>query len=414
MAVTAGGTPYVESSDLVASYPATSLALANKVDTKLDNAPTDNAQSGTTYTFVLGDARNITTATNASAKTFTIPPQSSVTWLTGTMIRVVNYGAGALTVNGGVGVTVTNTAATLAQYEAATAIRTGSNAWTLVPFSGGSSTPGSLNYLAIAGGGGGGNGISATTNGGAGGAGGYRNSVVGETSGGGGAAENPMPISAGITYTVTIGAGGPNNTSGSDTTITGTGLTTITCTGGGRGGSSLGQAGFTGGSGGGGTTGSGTTPAGGAATANPVQGFNGGAGSNGGNGGGGGGAGGAGVAAPTATGGAGLSSSITGTSVARGGGGGGGGTGSPTASAGGGAGGTSANGGNGTANTGGGGGGGSGVAPGYNGGTGGSGVVILRHPDTFRAATTLTGGTLTTTGGFRIYTFNSTGTIGWS
>jgi hypothetical protein len=137
MAVTAGGTPYVESSDLVASYPATSLALPNKVDTKLDNAPTDNAQSGTTYTFVLADARQLVTATNASAKTFTIPPQSSVTWLTGTMIRVVNYGAGALTVNGGVGVTVTNTAATIAQYGAATAIRTGSNAWTLVPFTGG-------------------------------------------------------------------------------------------------------------------------------------------------------------------------------------------------------------------------------------------------------------------------------------
>jgi len=32
MAVTAGGTPYVESSDLVANYPAVSLALAEHVD----------------------------------------------------------------------------------------------------------------------------------------------------------------------------------------------------------------------------------------------------------------------------------------------------------------------------------------------------------------------------------------------
>lgn len=38
MAVTAGGTPYVESTDLVANYPATSLSLANKVDTKADLA----------------------------------------------------------------------------------------------------------------------------------------------------------------------------------------------------------------------------------------------------------------------------------------------------------------------------------------------------------------------------------------
>lgn len=34
MAVTPGGSPYVESSDLVANYPATSLAVANKIDTK--------------------------------------------------------------------------------------------------------------------------------------------------------------------------------------------------------------------------------------------------------------------------------------------------------------------------------------------------------------------------------------------
>ena len=33
MAVTAGGTPYVESSDLVANYPGVSLALANHIDT---------------------------------------------------------------------------------------------------------------------------------------------------------------------------------------------------------------------------------------------------------------------------------------------------------------------------------------------------------------------------------------------
>jgi hypothetical protein len=94
-------------------------------------------QSGTTYTFVLADARRITRATNAAAKTFTIPPQTSVTWANNSIIRLVNSGAGALTVNGGSGVTVTNTAKTIGEYEAAAAIRTGSNAWTLVPFSGG-------------------------------------------------------------------------------------------------------------------------------------------------------------------------------------------------------------------------------------------------------------------------------------
>lgn len=36
MAVTPGGSPYVESSDLVANYPAVSLAVAQKIDTKLN------------------------------------------------------------------------------------------------------------------------------------------------------------------------------------------------------------------------------------------------------------------------------------------------------------------------------------------------------------------------------------------
>jgi hypothetical protein len=96
-----------------------------------------NTQSGTTYTFTGDDAGRLVAASNASAKTFTIPPQSSVAWAAGTVLNVVNYGAGALTVNGGSGVTVTNTAKTLAQYESAALIRTGSDAWTLVPFSGG-------------------------------------------------------------------------------------------------------------------------------------------------------------------------------------------------------------------------------------------------------------------------------------
>ena len=38
-----------------------------------------NAQTGTTYTFVLTDANNtLVTASNASAQTYTIPPNSSV------------------------------------------------------------------------------------------------------------------------------------------------------------------------------------------------------------------------------------------------------------------------------------------------------------------------------------------------
>jgi hypothetical protein len=72
-----------------------------------------------------------------------------------------------------------------------------------------------------------------------------------------------------------------------------------------------------------------------------------------------------------------------------------------------------ANGGNnsGTTNLGGGGGGGN-ANYGGNGGLGGSGIVILRYPDTYPAATSTTGSpTITVTGGYRIYKFTGTGSI---
>jgi hypothetical protein len=43
---------------------------------------------------------------------------------------------------------------------------------------------------------------------------------------------------------------------------------------------------------------------------------------------------------------------------------------------------------------------------------GGSGIVILRYPDTFNAATSTTGSpTISTSGGFRIYKFTASGSI---
>jgi hypothetical protein len=46
------------------------------------------------------------------------------------------------------------------------------------------------------------------------------------------------------------------------------------------------------------------------------------------------------------------------------------------------------------------------------GGAGGTGVVIIRYADTFAAAVATTGSPIVTvTGGFRIYQFNSSGSI---
>jgi hypothetical protein len=73
----------------------------------------------------------------------------------------------------------------------------------------------------------------------------------------------------------------------------------------------------------------------------------------------------------------------------------------------------------GTANTGGGGGGSwlynSAVPPATNGpagAAGGSGIVIIRYPDTFKLATSSTGSpTISTLDGFRIYKWTSSGSI---
>jgi hypothetical protein len=191
----------------------------------------------------------------------------------------------------------------------------------------------------------------------------------GAVAGGGGAGgflTNSLSVTAGTSYTVTIGGGGPAGTNGVDSVFG-----SITATGGGKGASS-GAVATTGGSGGGGY-GTGAYQAGAAGTAG--QGY---AGSNGTTTAGGGGGGSNGNGQPPTSGaggdgGRGASTFITGSITAYAGGGGGGGSSS---------GGTGYNGGGagavnastaGTANTGGGGGGS------YNGpaAAGGSGIVIL-------------------------------------
>ena len=124
-------TPYVLSSDLVSAYPAKSLAIAQYIDGyKLDTGPVQNAQTGTTYTFVLTDTTKTVTANNAAASAYTVPPQSSVVWEAYTVLRILNLGAGVVTLTPGAGVTLTGTV-TVAQYSSATLTRTGSNAWTI-------------------------------------------------------------------------------------------------------------------------------------------------------------------------------------------------------------------------------------------------------------------------------------------
>ena len=98
-----------------------------------------NAQSGSTYTVANTDIYQVLVqATNASTKTITIAPDSTLTSaVQGSAITFLNSGAGLLTFAAGSGVTITSAGAvsaapTLAQYKTAVAIRTGANAWTIV------------------------------------------------------------------------------------------------------------------------------------------------------------------------------------------------------------------------------------------------------------------------------------------
>lgn len=97
-----------------------------------------NAQTGTTYTFVLADDGKFVTASNASAITVTIPPASSVAYATGAQLNIIQKGAGQVTFAAGSGVTIRSTGATAAapklraQYSSATAIYEGSDVWYVI------------------------------------------------------------------------------------------------------------------------------------------------------------------------------------------------------------------------------------------------------------------------------------------
>jgi hypothetical protein len=94
-----------------------------------------NAQTGTTYTFVLADAGKLVTSSNGSAQTVTVPPNSSVAYAIGTQIIVQNIGSANATLAEGSGVTINSKDSNKeidGQYAAATLIKTATDAWSLI------------------------------------------------------------------------------------------------------------------------------------------------------------------------------------------------------------------------------------------------------------------------------------------
>ena len=125
------GAPYALSSDLVSAWPAKSLEVAQYIDGQLPLiAMTQNAQTGTTYTLAATDFTKLVTLSNASPVTVTVPLESSVAWVAGTQLRLMNLGAGLVTVVGAGGVTINGSPLTLAQYKNGTLVKTGTNTWT--------------------------------------------------------------------------------------------------------------------------------------------------------------------------------------------------------------------------------------------------------------------------------------------
>ena len=93
-----------------------------------------NAQTGTTYTLVLGDAGSLVTLTNAGAITLTVPTNASVAFPVGTRVLLAQLGVGQVTVAGGGGVTVNADPGLkiAAQYGGAELIKLATDTWLLV------------------------------------------------------------------------------------------------------------------------------------------------------------------------------------------------------------------------------------------------------------------------------------------
>lgn len=107
----------------------------NTPSDKSDVTRSINAQTGTTYTFVLGDAGKWCTFSNAAAITVTVPPNSSVAFPVGTQIDCSQPGAGQVTFAQGSGVTINSKSGDkklTGQYSAATLLKTATDTWLLV------------------------------------------------------------------------------------------------------------------------------------------------------------------------------------------------------------------------------------------------------------------------------------------
>jgi hypothetical protein len=92
--------------------------LQTTLDAKAPLEPCINAQTGTSYTLTLADRGGLVTMNHAAANTLTIPTNASVAFPVGTIINVIQIGAGVTTIAGASGVTVNGASAGAGDIEA--------------------------------------------------------------------------------------------------------------------------------------------------------------------------------------------------------------------------------------------------------------------------------------------------------
>ncbi len=112
---------------------ATVYTIDQEVDTTRTTS-TLNAQTAS-YTLVLGDAGKTITMSVASANNLTVPPFADVAFATGTMINVIQIGAGQTTLVAGSGVTINSKSGNLkitGQYSGVSLYKRDTNTWVAV------------------------------------------------------------------------------------------------------------------------------------------------------------------------------------------------------------------------------------------------------------------------------------------
>lgn len=137
-----GGTsaaPTVVGTHLAAALPiaqgGTAAATAAAALTSLGAAPQVTpvtTQAGTSYTFALADAETIVEATAATAATFTIPTNASVAFPVGTILQLIQGGAGKASFAAAGGVTLNapgGLVGTRVQWSTISVVQIAANTW---------------------------------------------------------------------------------------------------------------------------------------------------------------------------------------------------------------------------------------------------------------------------------------------